>query len=400
MILDLIQSKYTGYKKLAAHKLAMRSHRKRTERQRRQYEAWKNDTKKLPPDVIIGANLKFGGIRNHIQAIHRYTSHRCDIIPSEKYFPDLNDLTQIIREELVTYCPTGVRCIHSHVFPWMMQWGMSAQKHGIRWVHTYHNNYFPDSDSSAVEPWQQEINDALLNLAPSADIRLSVAKWQRDEYRENHGISTFYLPNGVDVENCDQGRAERFRKKFGLSRYLLYVGRNESVKNPAEFALLAKAMPQRNFVMAGPGLSAEILRKDYGVEAPENLQIIGALDHQGVQDAIAGSDGVIVTSKREGLPTLILEAMTHQKPIVAPIDKGCLEAISHGQYGFAYTLGDIDDLARKVEASLKDNSRGKAARERVLKEYDWRRIAEKLDFIYMEKDLRYVREKLAEWEAN
>jgi glycosyltransferase involved in cell wall biosynthesis len=134
--------------------------------------------------------------------------------------------------------------------------------------------------------------------------------------------------------------------------------------------------------MIGGGLTAETLREDWQVDAPTNLTLPGPASHAGVQDAIAACSVLVVTSKREGLPTLVMEGMAHQKPVVVPDEAGCMEAIGDGEFGYIYQQGNIDDLVAKVELAVKDSSIGLRARQRVLEEYDWRVVAPRLDAIY------------------
>jgi glycosyltransferase involved in cell wall biosynthesis len=265
----------------------------------------------------------------------------------------------------------------------MIRWCRRQQERGLRWVHTYHNMYFPEFARGELEPWQREVNEALIHEARHADVRLSVSRWQQTYLRDTHGIETHYLPNGVDVEACDRGDAGRFRRRHGLSGpFILFVGRNDPVKNPADFVRLATALGGHNFVMLGEGLAAEVLRNDWAVDVPPNLRVLGAADHAGVQDALAACAALVVTSKREGLPTVVLEAMAHRKPIVVPREAGCVETVGGGEFGRIYQPGDLGDLVRQTQAALAESDRRDAARERVLAEYDWRVVAGKLDAIY------------------
>ena len=88
------------------------------------------------------------------------------------------------------------------------------------------------------------------------------------------------------------------------------------------------------------------------------------------------------TALKEGLPTLVLEAMTHQKPIVVSNEPGSMEAIESGKFGYYYSLGDLADLQKNVLDALADRIKPQLARQRILEEYDWRVVARKLDAIY------------------
>lgn len=392
-----LKTKLTGYWKYYQHLRWQKGQKRYYGRCKEAYQAWVEDVTTRRPDVFLSGNLTYGGIRNHLHAIHRYTQTSTEVVPNEQAFPDFRMLQGHIRNQMIQFIPQ-CRAMHTHVFPWAIEWGRNAQAKGVRWIHTYHLNYFPEHGKAGLEPWQQEINDALLNSAPQADICLSVAKWQQSELRQKHGIDTFYLPNGVDVMLCDQAQPDRFIQQARCQDFLLYVGRHDPVKNPAAFVQLAQSMPEQPCVMVGKGLSEAIIREEYGLEPPANLTILGELDHHAVQDAIAASAAVIVTSYREGLPTLVLEAMTQGKPIVVPDENGCREAIDQGRHGFIYEPDNLTDLTKQTRAALQDTLRCRSARERILREYDWRVIARVLDEIYQEPDLSIARVKLAAWQ--
>jgi glycosyltransferase involved in cell wall biosynthesis len=141
-------------------------------------------------------------------------------------------------------------------------------------------------------------------------------------------------------------------------------------------------MPRQQFVMIGRDLSAHTLLADWEVTVPDNLLVYGDASHSDVQDALAACGALVVTSKREGLPTVVLEAMVHSKPVVVPVEAGCVEAIGGGESGLIYVPNDLDDLAAKTIAALGDTSMGASGRKRALAEYDWRVVAPKLDALY------------------
>lgn len=385
--MNAITARLSGYRARIAHEYSMWEHRRRSAKNLRCYESWIQKIQNLQPDVFLGADLLSGGVRGHVHGIRKHSELNVQLVPDETAMGGLENFTERIRERFMELNPSGSPTVHSHVMPWMIRWCRRQQERGLRWIHTYHLPYFPEHANGEIPDWQQEINEVLIHEACEADVRISVSKWQQSYLRLEHGIETDYLPNGVDVRVCDDGSAKRFRRTSKIvGPFLLYVGRNEPVKNPADFVQLALAMPGRQFVMIGDGLAAESLREDWQVEAPLNLVLLGAATHAGVQDAIAACSVLVVTSKREGLPTLVMEGMAHRKPVVVPDEAGCMEAIGEGEFGYIYQQGDIDDLAAKAELAMSDTTIGPRARQRVLEEYDWRVVAPKLDEIYLGED--------------
>jgi glycosyltransferase involved in cell wall biosynthesis len=346
--------------------------------------SWIGSLQSDPPDVLLGANFaEFGGVREHLHAIVKYSTLRADLAPPDSVVKSVgaHHVAHTFRQQLLEFDPQKIRAIHSHVYPWFIEWCRHHQKRGTRWVHTYHLPYFPEHSRGSLEPWQVEFNNALINEARHADVRISVAKWQQ-VYLQTFGIATDYIPNGVDLAASELADAGKFSSPFGREPFALYVGRDDPVKNPRAFAELAAQLPTKRFVMAGRGLTKNALQAGWGIDVPSNLALVGELPHSGILDAIAASSVVVVTSYREGLPTLVLEAMSQSKMIVIPNEQGCMEATADGDFALVYQPGNLDDLAAKTLAGLKDGRKNSGARERILLEYDWRVVAPQLDGVY------------------
>ncbi len=348
---------------------------------------WLDRVNQQRPEVLVGANFDpFGGTRQHMHSLLRYSSLNLAIVPDDRLLKDVEPgfLTTEFNDEFYRWRPAGIRAVHSHVFPWFIQWcAFRKRQHGIRWIHTHHNWYYPEFGKGALEPWQEQFNEGFLLALRNADVCLSVSRWQQKFLKDQFGLTTHYLPNGVDVEACDRADASRWIARTGVKDFVLYLGRNDPVKNPVEFVLLAQKLPTVQFVMVGQGLTSEVLRDEWQVITPENLVVLGGASHEEAQDAIGACRVLVMTSKREGLPTLALEAMTQSKPVVVPTEDGCMEAVGGGEFGFVYEPGNIDHLAEVTLQAWKDETRRFAARHHVLREYNWPVVLRKLDRIYL-----------------
>lgn len=94
---------------------------------------------------------------------------------------------------------------------------------------------------------------------------------------------------------------------------------------------------------------------------PENENIIyhGRID--GVQQMIADSDCVVLPSYREGVPRVMLEAMSMAKPIIATDVAGCKETVIEGLNGFLVESQNHLDLSQKMRemTTISDSQRDK-----------------------------------------
>jgi glycosyltransferase involved in cell wall biosynthesis len=271
------------------------------------------------------------------------------------------------------------------VFPFFISWARNAkQTFGTRWIHTHHNWYYPEFGRNGLEPWQIQFNEWFLIAAAEADVCLCVSRSQQRFLREQFGLSCGYLPNGVDIQACRKGDAGKWQQNTGIAPgFVLFVGRNDPVKDPEFFVRLAHAMPELRFVIAGQGISRHVIQHEWQLQIPPNLEVIGELTHAQVQDAITACSSLVLCSKREGLPTLVLEGLVQGRPVVISEEQGCLEATDDGKYGFVYSPGNLADCVTAVERSLKDTQIANAAQSFAVENYGWNSILKKLDDIYL-----------------
>jgi glycosyltransferase involved in cell wall biosynthesis len=359
--------------------------RQHAKRCREAFDQWRRSFIGSEAEVLIGAHLhRFGGVRNHLLAISQFSSLRTLLVPTEAELQRYGgEPFGAHREDFIaTPPPKPTFAVHTHVLPQLIDWASAQAPRRLRWVHTHHLLYYPEAGRDGLELWQEELNKAMLRGASLCDLCLCVSRWETEVLRTQFGIDAHYLPNGVDVSRCDQARAERFRRKFRLNRpFVLWVGRPDLVKNPYDFIRLASMFPHLQFVMIG-GITSEDVRRDYSFNAPGNLLLLPQVAHLGVLDAIAACDALVVTSFREGLPTLVLEAMALQRQIVIPDEPGCLDATDGNANALVYRQGDMDDLRQQLDSAVHNPKHRDNARRRVLAEFDWRVVARKLDHVY------------------
>jgi len=324
-----------------------------------------------------------GGVRRHLECIEKHSSFPVSIYPSHyasmvlKNGAERNSYHAGLGEKLI-----GRHALfHSHVDPQFISLARRAQKQGKPWVHTYHLLYFAEDWGNKLEPWQLQINESLLKVARQSDLCLAVGSWLVDWLSLNHGIECSFLPNGADIGACDQADPNRFREKHRVEEFALFVNSVAEVKNPLAFIEAARLLPQRTFVMIGTGLTQAGIAAKLGIEVPENVRALGPLPHALTLDAISACSVFVMTSHREGLPTVLLEAMAMRKPCVVPDAPWFSDAIPSRLFGLRYRVGFLQDLASEIETAFGLGSI-MAARERVEEKFAWPVVAAQLDKIY------------------
>lgn len=101
---------------------------------------------------------------------------------------------------------------------------------------------------------------------------------------------------------------------------------------------------------------------------------------------LAAADVVVLSSRTEGLPNALLEAMALGRPCVVTTVGGIPELIEHGSSGWLAPPGDAGALAAGLRSLLSDRglarARGDAARERARQRFGVARMVEATERVY------------------
>jgi glycosyltransferase involved in cell wall biosynthesis len=106
--------------------------------------------------------------------------------------------------------------------------------------------------------------------------------------------------------------------------------------------------------------------------ATAQVELLG--ERGDVPEQLAASDVFVLSSRSEGMPMSILEAMAAGLPVVASAVGGIPEIVRDGETGLLVPPGDADALAAALGRLLDDDGLrrrlGAAGRERALDEFD------------------------------
>jgi glycosyltransferase involved in cell wall biosynthesis/uncharacterized membrane protein len=150
---------------------------------------------------------------------------------------------------------------------------------------------------------------------------------------------------------------------------------------PKDFASLVSALAlvtadvRATFVGEGPALSeiATIIEMQ-GLEG--KVELLGARGD--VRELLASSDVFVLSSRSEGHPVSLLEAMAAGLPVVATDVGGVAESVVHGQTGLLVPAGDVTALAAALERLVDDEQLrrrlGTAGRVRACELFDLARF--------------------------
>ena len=290
----------------------------------------------------------------------------------------------------------GVNIIHAHdyksdLFAYLLKWLLPEQFAVISTAHAW-----------VMVGLKGELYRRLdLSLMRRFDHLIAVSHATRAEM-VNAGIPAnlvSVIHNGIDTDVWSPKRASgTFREELGLGLafpVIGYVGRIMPEKDLETWLraamLVGERIPQARFVLVGEG-------KDNGTLG--NLKRLankfGIADRtyfpgyrSDVISVYAAFDLFLLSSRREGLPNSILEAMAMGIPVVATDIGGTKELIVAGESGYMVAEGDAAGMARAmIDLICNEHLRksvGRAAQ---------RRIEEKFSFVSRLRRIETLYEKV------
>jgi len=206
---------------------------------------------------------------------------------------------------------------------------------------------------------------------------LTVSEFNRDQilkrYPEIAAHKVIVQRMGVDVALTHLAQTAPVTATRRLT--LLAVGRLHRIKDHAFLVQACKELKNRGLKfrcdIAGEGperLSLERLIGSLGLT--NEVELLGHLSCSQLEARYAASDVVALTSRSEGIPLVLMEAMAREKVVLAPAITGIPELVVDGETGFLYRPGSVADFVARLEEiwrlRLALGPMRHAARERVI----------------------------------
>ncbi|MBD3335142.1 MAG: glycosyltransferase [Candidatus Eisenbacteria bacterium] len=237
---------------------------------------------------------------------------------------------------------------------------------------------------------------------PFSHVIVSVSRDAVDAYHQagiGRGIPYRVIHSGVDLDQfrnpADRGKGTRQqRRRLGLEEddlVLINVGRFSPAKAQRytieAFARLRRKHDGLRLLLVGEGEEMDACR-----ELARRLGTGDSVIFMGSTRDVAGifslADIHVLTSLREGLPRVAVEAALCGVPTVAFEVEGIREIINHGVSGAVVPRYDVDALCRRVEELLEDHGKRRryaaAAGKAAVEGWDHRRMVSDLRALYAE----------------
>jgi len=243
-------------------------------------------------------------------------------------------------------------------------------------VHTQHNTLHWETDSLLLA----RVNRATLRFA---DRVIAVGETVADRVARHGGVPQgriVTIRNGVDTNRFRPADARGFlAEAFGVPPDAPLVGAVAGLRPVKGHDVLLPAMqevvrvlPAARLLLVGDGPLRGAIEEEIAARGLSDRTILAGT-RTDVEAIVPGCDVIALSSREEGVPVSVLEAMACAVPVVATRVGGTPEVVADGRTGLLVPPGDPDALAgaliRLLRSPEEARVMGKEGREAALERF-------------------------------
>ncbi|MHA1965602.1 MAG: N-acetyl-alpha-D-glucosaminyl L-malate synthase BshA [Candidatus Thorarchaeota archaeon] len=291
--------------------------------------------------------------------------------------------------------------VHSHyAIPHAMAAYMAREISGIPYVVTLHGS---DVHTLGQDPAYKPV---VKHTVENADAVTAVSEFLKNKAHEELGIEReiHVIPNFIDASKMSHLNGVRLYVESGCvglrkedeavelhpeEKILLHASNFRKVKRVVELVetmrIVVDHFPETRLIIAGDGPTRiEVERKIEALDLCDNVHLLGVKSN--MQEIMCSADMFLLNSTLEGMPLVLLEAMSCSLPVVTTPAGGIPELVRPGKDG-AVTKGFEQEEYAEVIIELLENDEklkklGQAGRKRVEESFSAGRVVDMYEKVF------------------
>ena len=293
--------------------------------------------------------------------------------------------------------------LHAHyAIPHAMAAYMAREISGIPYVVTLHGS---DVHSLGQDPAYKPV---VKHTIEAADAVTAVSEFLKKKAHEELGIEReiHVVPNFIDtsrfrhlngvrlfVESGCVGlrRAEEAHELQPEEKILLHASNFREVKRVVDLIEIMRIVvdhfPKARLIIAGDGPTRiEVERKIEALDLCDNVHLLGVKSN--MQEIMCSADLFLLNSTLEGMPLVLLEAMSCSLPVVTTPAGGIPELVRPGKDGVVTKGFGQEEYAQAIIEMLENDEKrkklGKAGRKRVEESFSAEQVVTMYEEVFEE----------------
>lgn len=222
-----------------------------------------------------------------------------------------------------------------------------TKKSNVKCIAWLHNNY-----DVYMDDYTKKFNEAFVNGLESANAAVCLTQYDLERYRI-HNKNTKCIYNPLTIEHKENDLADLSKKNIA------FTGRIAFDHKGIDYLIeVAKSLPlDWTITMAGDG-TAEQKQKLLSLISENSLEktviFKGPLKGETLNEHYRNASIYLMTSRWEGMPLVLAEAMSFGLPIIAFSQSGSNEVLENGKYGVLVKNGDILEMNMRLNDLISD----------------------------------------------
>lgn len=262
-------------------------------------------------------------------------------------------------------------------------------------IHTFHGHVFTGYFTPVVSRVVRWIERA---LAGASDRIVAISNIQREEICQRFGVAppwkTEVIELGLNLDTLLTLESETSLRRelgFGLEHVVFgYVGRLVPIKDLPTllqaFARIVADIPNARLMLVGDGELRHALEA-FAAELGLGDRVRFAGWRHDLSAVYGAMDACVLSSRNEGTPVALIEAMAAGKPVIATAVGGVEDVVTQGCTGVVVPPGDVAALADAMRGLGESESRrrefGQAARRSIGARFGASRLASDANRLYL-----------------
>ena len=221
---------------------------------------------------------------------------------------------------------------------------------------------------------------------------IAVSRTLKKYYDQKYNTNIVYIPNGNTCHAVKEPKV--IKSKYGVTKgsYIIFVSRLVPEKGCHYLIEAFKKIKtaKKLFIVGGGSYSAGYIKGIKTLAAGDTrIKFTGYVYGEELEELLSNAYCFVLPSELEGLPIVILEALTYGRCVLASDIPENMEIIAPDnelKYGYLFKNKDVRDLQVKLEYLLTHENEvkeiGKKTLEYITENFDWDKITNQLEDVY------------------